>query len=77
MGVRKVFKCLKKVPGKFFTFQASGNFSPVLGTSFSSIICGGLTGCGKTGGYSGGISGGFSLIGCFTWGLREIDCNRL
>ncbi len=63
-----------------FSFQGSGNFSPGLGTSFSYITgvsFSGITGHGDTGGFSGGVSGRLSLTGCITWGLREIDCNRL
>ncbi len=63
-----------------FSFQGSGNFSPGLGTSFSYITgvsFSGITGHGETAGFSGGVSGGLSLMGCITWDLMEINCEVL
>jgi len=34
-------------------------------------------GHGETSGISSGIAGGFSLSLCYTWNLKEIDCNKI
>jgi len=58
-----------------FGGQISGNASLLVGGSISGI--GSLSGgYGETSGISGGIAGGVSFSFCWTWNLREIDCNK-